>query len=34
MTVQLPNSLAGAGVVEVVASVDGALANVVQIQIQ
>jgi uncharacterized protein (TIGR03437 family) len=34
MNVQLPNSLAGAGVVNVVASVDGVQANVVQIQLQ
>jgi uncharacterized protein (TIGR03437 family) len=34
MSVQLPNSLAGAGVVNVVATVDGAQANVVQIQLQ
>jgi uncharacterized protein (TIGR03437 family) len=34
MDVQLPNSLAGAGVVNIVATVDGAQANVVQIQIQ
>jgi len=34
MNVQLPNSLAGAGVVNIVASVDGAQANVVQIEIQ
>jgi len=34
MTVQLPNSLAGAGVVNVVATVDRAPANVVQIQVQ
>jgi len=34
MDVQLPNSLAGAGVVNVVATVDGATSNVVQIQLQ
>jgi uncharacterized protein (TIGR03437 family) len=34
MDVQLPHSLAGAGVVNVVATVDGATSNVVQIQIQ
>jgi uncharacterized protein (TIGR03437 family) len=34
MDVQLPNSLAGAGVVNVVATVDGAQTNVVQIQLQ
>jgi uncharacterized protein (TIGR03437 family) len=34
MNVQLPGSLAGAGVVNVVATVDGAQANVVQIQLQ
>jgi len=34
MNVQLPSSLAGAGVVNVVATVDGVSSNVVQIQIQ
>lgn len=34
MNVQLPSSLAGAGVVNVVATVDGVQANVVQIQLQ
>lgn len=34
MDVQLPTSLAGAGVVNVVATVDGVQANVVQIQLQ
>ncbi len=34
MSVQLPNGLAGAGVVNVVAIVNGAQANVVQIQLQ
>ena len=34
MNVQLPSSLAGGGVVNVVATVNGAQANVVQIQIQ
>jgi uncharacterized protein (TIGR03437 family) len=34
MNVQIPNALAGAGVVNVVATVDGSQANVVEIQIQ
>jgi uncharacterized protein (TIGR03437 family) len=34
MVVQLPKSLAGAGVVNVVATVDGAMSNAVQIQLQ
>jgi uncharacterized protein (TIGR03437 family) len=34
MNVQLPSNLAGAGVVNVVATVDGLQANVVQIQLQ
>jgi uncharacterized protein (TIGR03437 family) len=34
ITVQIPNSLAGAGVVNIVANVDGAQTNVVQIQLQ
>ena len=34
VNVQLPSSLAGAGVVNIVASADGAQANVVQIEIQ
>jgi uncharacterized protein (TIGR03437 family) len=34
MNVQLPNSLAGAGVVNIVATVDGVTSNVVQIQVQ
>jgi uncharacterized protein (TIGR03437 family) len=34
LDVQIPNSLAGAGVVNVVATVDGAMSNAVQIQLQ